>query len=72
MISLDDSELAAIMEAAKPIPVRDRDQFLQAVASELSKYPEIGVGVIHRVTARLQRAHMNPPSLRGASGKWNR
>jgi hypothetical protein len=71
MISLSDSELAAIMEAARPIPPRDRDQFLRDVAVELARYPEIGVGVIHRVTARLQRKHLNGPrDLRGIGGKY--
>jgi hypothetical protein len=37
MISLSDSELAAVTEAAKPIPARDRDAFLRDVAAELSK-----------------------------------
>ena len=31
-ISLSDSELAAVMDAAKPIPARDRDRFLHDVA----------------------------------------
>ena len=55
MISLSDPELAAIMDAAKPIPARDRDAFLQAVTAELQRYPEVGIGIIHRVTAK-QRA----------------
>jgi hypothetical protein len=28
-LSLSDAELAAVMEAARPIPPRDRDQFLR-------------------------------------------
>jgi hypothetical protein len=71
MISLSDSELAAIMEAARLIPPRDRDQFLRDVASELSKYPEIGPGIVGRVVARLQREHLNPPQLgRPHEGKY--
>ena len=48
-LSLSDSELAAIMEAARPIPPRDRDAFLRDVAAELAKYPELGPGVVGRV-----------------------
>jgi hypothetical protein len=40
MISVSDSELAAVMEAARPIPAHGRDQFLRDVASELARYPE--------------------------------
>ena len=41
--------LAAVMEAARPIPPRDRDAFLRDVASELGKYQKIGSGLIGRV-----------------------
>jgi hypothetical protein len=40
--SLSDDELAIVMDAAAPIQPRDRDAFLRDVASELSKYPELG------------------------------
>jgi hypothetical protein len=66
MLSLSDSELAAIMDAARPIPPHDRDQFLRDVASELAKYEVLGVGII----ARLQREHMNPPRYRNGVSKW--
>ena len=73
MISLSDDELAAVMEAARQIPARDRDQFLRDVAVELAKYPELGPGVIGRVCSKLQRAHLNGArDLRGVGGKWNR
>jgi hypothetical protein len=70
-ISLSDSELAAVMKAAKPIPSRDRSDFLRDVVAELQKYPEIGPGIIGRVCAKMQRAHLNPPSFRNnIGGKW--
>jgi hypothetical protein len=43
-ISLGDDELRIVMDAAAPIPTRDRDPFLRAVAVGLSRYPEIGAG----------------------------
>jgi hypothetical protein len=60
MIALSDDELAAVMTAAAPIPPRDRDQFLRDVASELSRYPELGPGIVGRVTAKTQRQHLAP------------
>ena len=72
MLSLSDDELAALLSAARPIPARDRDQFLRAVASELEKHEVIGVGVIHRVTAKIQRQHLNRPRYAHTTGKWDR
>ncbi len=70
MISLSDDELAAVMSAARPIPPRDRDQFLRDVAAELSRHLEIGPGIIARVTAAAQKRYLNPPSLQGIGGKY--
>ena len=54
-LSLSDSELSAIVEAARPLAPRDRTKFVEAVAVELSRYPEIGPGIVGRVPAKLQR-----------------
>ncbi|KRQ97567.1 hypothetical protein [Bradyrhizobium valentinum] len=64
MISLSDDEMSAVIDAARPIPSRDRSDFVREVVAELAKYPEIGPGIIGRVVAKIQRAHLNPPSLR--------
>ena len=42
-------------------PPRDRSEFLRDVAVKLSRYPELGPGIIGRVTAKLQRAHLDMP-----------
>jgi len=60
------------MDAAKPIPRHARDEFLQAVVAELAKYEVVGVGVIHRVTARLQRQHFAPRRYAHSGNKWDR
>jgi hypothetical protein len=39
MISLSDDELRIVMDAARPIPARERD--LRDVVAELAKYQEI-------------------------------
>lgn len=72
MISLSDSELQTIMEAAKPLHPHQRSDFLRDVSAELAKYEVIGPGIIHRVTAQLQRAHLNGPRDRGRVAKWSR
>ena len=70
MISLCDDEMSAVIDAARPIPSRDRSAFLREVVAELQKYPERGPGIIGRVTAKLQSQHLNAPGLR--VGKYNR
>jgi hypothetical protein len=63
-ISLTDSELTAIMDAARPLQVHQRDGFLRDIAEELVKLPAIGPGSLHRVIATVQRRHFNIPDLR--------
>jgi hypothetical protein len=62
-IRLSDSELDAVMAAARPLAVDRRDAFLQAVAGALQGCGEIGPGVVHRVCAEIQRAFFDPPDL---------
>jgi hypothetical protein len=70
MISLDDAEMRAILDGARPLPPRQRDGFLRAVASELSKCRgELGPGAIHRVVRETQRQFFDPPNLQGADDK---
>jgi hypothetical protein len=47
-IALTDAQLTAVFEAARPLAVRDRDTFLQAVAEALQARREIGDGDVHR------------------------
>jgi hypothetical protein len=68
-IRLSDSELDAVMAAARPLAVERRDAFLQAVAGALQGCRELGPGVVHRVCAETQRAFFDPPQLAaGAPG----
>jgi hypothetical protein len=60
-LALNDDELQIIMSAAKPIHPRERDQFLRDVAVELARYPELGSGIVGRVTAKIQREHLHAP-----------
>jgi hypothetical protein len=63
MITLSDSELAAIVDAARPLQPRDRDQFLRDVAAELGRYELLGPGIVGRVVARTQRKYFVAPVL---------
>ena len=67
MIALDDAAMAAVLDAARPLAVRDRDPFLRALAQELAKHGDIGPGLIHRLAADLQRRFFNPPVFHSAS-----
>ena len=63
MISLSDSELAVILDAARIVPWQERSQFLRDVAAELGRHREIGPGLIHRVAREQQRKHFEPPLM---------
>jgi hypothetical protein len=66
-LRLSDDELSAVMAAARPIAVAQRDAFLRAVAAALGGR-ELGPGVVHRVCAETQRRFFDPPDLGRASG----
>jgi hypothetical protein len=70
-IRLSDSELDAVMAAARPLAVERRDAFLQAVAGALQGYGgEIGPGAVYRVASQVQREFFDPPQLAaGAPGR---
>jgi hypothetical protein len=70
-IKLTDDELTAVLAAAKPIAIDRRDDFLQAVANELSRYAELGPGIVHRVIVQVQRDFFDPPHLE-RSGVWSK
>lgn len=65
-LRLTDSELAAVMSAARPLDVAVRDAFLQEVATALAACPAIGEGVVYRVAAETQRRFFEPPNLSAA------
>jgi hypothetical protein len=62
-LKLTDDELDAVLAAARPLDVGDRDAFLQAVAAALQGAGEIGPDVVHRVVAETQRQFFDPPDL---------
>jgi hypothetical protein len=51
-LALTDSELDAVLAAARPLPAERRDAFLQAVTAEL-RGREVGPGLVHRVVAQV-------------------
>jgi len=63
-ISLTDSELQAVMDAARPLQPRDRDAFLRAVATAIAELPAVGPGSVHRAIASVWRMHFDAPDLR--------
>jgi hypothetical protein len=66
-ISLSDSELTAVMAAARPLAPRDRDKFLRHIASVIAAMPERGDGAIHRAIKAVWRQHFDAPDLRAES-----
>ena len=74
--SLNDDEYNAVQAAAAPIHPLQRDAFLKALAVELERHPVVGLGLVHRVAAELQKtfgvvAHSETllaPAQEGAPG----
>ena len=73
LLSLSDSQITAIMAAAKVLTPVDRTAFLELVGQELSAQRvnghELGDGAIYRVVRELQRRFWHPPHL-GTYGKY--
>jgi len=63
-VRLSDDELAAVMNACRPLAPSQRDRFLRAVAVAITELPEVGPGAVHRAIASVWRAHYDPPDLR--------
>jgi hypothetical protein len=64
-IALTDAQLTAVMTAAAPLHPRFRGEFLQEVANELARLPEVGDGNLHRILGQVQRKHHEPPRESG-------
>ena len=62
-IRLTDAQLDAVLAAARPLRVADRDAFLHDVAAALQGRQEIGYGDIHRAVQAAQRKFWDPPQL---------
>src|SRR5205807_428419 len=73
-IHLSDSELAAVMAAARPLDVQIRDAFLQEIALALASCAEIGPGAVYRAIAAAQRHFFDPPDFERSRtvGKYGR
>jgi hypothetical protein len=63
-LHLNDSELDAVMAAARPLAERDRSPFLAAVATAIREAgEEIGPGRLHRLIRETQRKFCDAPDL---------
>jgi hypothetical protein len=70
-LALTDEQLAAVMQAAEPLAVGDRDGFLRDVAAALHGQQELGDGTVYRTIAQVQRRYYDPPIL-SAPPRWGR
>ena len=66
-LALTDEQLTAVMHAAEPLAVGDRDAFLRDVAAAL-RGRQLGDGMVYRTIAQVQR-HYDPPVL--TAGPWH-
>jgi hypothetical protein len=61
MLSLNDDEYQAVMQAAGPVHPTQRSAFLRALAKELELHPIVGPGLVHRLAADIQRRYVIAP-----------
>ena len=59
-LRLTDHDFERLMQAAKPLPVSDRDAFLRDVAAELGQHEVVGPGLLHRIISEVQRRYIAP------------
>jgi hypothetical protein len=69
-VRLSDDELTAVMRAAQPIAIDQRDAFLRRVASELARCDEVGPGVVYRICTAAQKELMDYPIFE--KGRWSK
>jgi hypothetical protein len=63
-LALSDSQLAAVMDIAKPLAAHERSRFLEMLASKLNgQQHEIGDGTLYRLLRELQRECFSPPEF---------
>jgi len=70
-IRLSDSELDCVMNAARVLPVSDRDPFLRAIAEALAGHV-LGEGLVARTVAEVQKRFWRAPELDERPGKYGR
>jgi hypothetical protein len=76
-VCFTDRELQIVFDAARPLPVDCRDEFLQEVANALrgAHASELGEGAIYRIARDVQRQFFDPPDADGRMprvSKWER
>ena len=57
-LRLTDHDFERLMQAAKPLPVSDRDAFLKDVPAELGQHEVVGPGLLHRIISEVQRRYI--------------
>ena len=75
MLKLTDDELTHLFQAAAPIAIERRDDFLEAVAAILlGSAGPIGPGTVHRAIAQAQRLYFDPPEndRTPSRARWDR
>jgi hypothetical protein len=72
-LALSDSEIATIMQLARPLLPAQRVAFLEMLAARLNGQRELGDGAIYRLCRELQRQYFRPPQFDSDNGgKYDR
>ena len=57
-LRLTDHDFQGLMQAAKPLPISERNAFLNDIAAELGRYEVVGPGLLHRIVTEVQRRYI--------------
>src|SRR5262249_48824709 len=72
MLRLSDEEMTQIFRCAAPLPVSDRDRFLENVASKLAGVI-VGPGSVYKACLEAQRELLDYPDFsNGSNGSWSK
>jgi hypothetical protein len=61
LFRLEESQLAAIVEACRPLRPAERRIFVEELAGKLAGQGVIGDGSLHLAIRDIQRRHFDPP-----------
>ena len=57
-LRLTEHDFQGLMQAAKPLPISERNAFLNDIVAELGQHEVVGPGLLHRIVTEVQRRYL--------------
>ena len=68
LFRLNDTQLAAIVTACRPLRPNERRRFIEGLATRLVGQGTVGDGTLYKAIREIQRQHFDPPPGCGLGG----